>query len=113
MYDLARKANLRRRLDSILVTEEMIRTLYEQQEGRCALSEHLLDIQDKRWRPSLDRIDSSKGYVAGNMQLVAWIVNRSKSKFSDAAFREVCSAVAEAVEGSYETRQGETFEYAH
>jgi hypothetical protein len=113
MYDLARKANLRKRPDSLLATEGMIRNLYEQQGGRCALSERPLDVEDKRWRPSLDRIDASKGYVAGNMQLVAWIVNRSKSGFSDAVFSEVCRAVAEASEGGPQARQGEVFEYAH
>jgi hypothetical protein len=94
-YDLARKANLRRRSGSVLMTEAMIHKLCKRQEGQCALSGHPFDIDDARWRPSLDRIDASKGYTTGNIQLVAWIVNRSKSRFSDAVFREVCSAVAE------------------
>ncbi len=33
--------------------------------------------------PSLDRIDSSKGYVSGNVQIVLWAYNRFKEKLSD------------------------------
>jgi len=33
---------------------------------------------------SLDRIDSSKGYIQGNVQFVAYGINLAKNNFSDA-----------------------------
>lgn len=39
----------------------------------------------KSWRsPSLDRIDSTKGYTADNVQLVIWAYNGAKQEFADA-----------------------------
>ena len=36
-------------------------------------------IGDRNWRPSLDRIDPSKGYVRGNVQVISMKANRMKS----------------------------------
>ena len=35
------------------------------------------------WKPSVDRIDSSKGYVRGNVQVVCLIYNLCKHRWSD------------------------------
>ena len=35
------------------------------------------------WAPSIDRIDSAKGYTPGNVQLVSWIYNQCKGVWSD------------------------------
>jgi len=43
---------------------------------------------------SLDRIDSSKGYIEGNVQFVLKIVNMAKQNLSDDDFIEHCKAVA-------------------
>jgi hypothetical protein len=43
--------------------------------------------------PSLDRIDSRKGYHAGNVHLVCWAVNLMKSDMSLEDFGDWCTAV--------------------
>ena len=38
------------------------------------------------WAPSLDRRDSSEGYVFGNVDVVVWAFNRAKSDWSEEVF---------------------------
>lgn len=45
-------------------------------------------------QPSLDRIDSSKGYVHGNVQFVTLRINLAKKNMSDADFISMCKQVA-------------------
>ena len=42
---------------------------------------------------SLDRIDSSKGYVKGNVQWVTRLINKMKSSFSNDEFKAICTLV--------------------
>jgi hypothetical protein len=53
----------------------------------------LLNTQ-KNNTTSLDRIDSSIGYVFGNVQIVCVMANYAKSDFSDEQMREFCKAIA-------------------
>lgn len=43
---------------------------------------------------SLDRIESSKGYVKGNIQFISLMANYAKSDFPESDFIEMCRAVA-------------------
>ena len=45
------------------------------------------------WAPSIDRIDSSKGYVLSNVQMVCWAYNRAKSAWPP----EIVSTLARAL----------------
>lgn len=79
-----------------------LKALWEQQGGRCALSGVQMEIPpttgafDARRRdplkPSLDRIDSSKGYLKGNVRFVTMIANFAKQGFSDDVLIEFCRA---------------------
>jgi hypothetical protein len=45
------------------------------------------------WKPSLDRIEGTRGYRRGNVRFVTVIANLAKSGFSDAAVIELCRDV--------------------
>lgn len=72
--------------------------LYLNQKGRCAFTGwpikfHATYRAKKTKTASLDRIDSSQGYVEGNLQWVHRDVNKLKKNMSDERFLELCSAV--------------------
>lgn len=41
--------------------------------------------------PSIDRIDSSKGYVKGNIQVISWEANQLKKQMTHEAFSELAA----------------------
>jgi hypothetical protein len=61
--------------------EEEIASLLDEQKNCCALTgfKFRTDVTNKHLRPSLDRKDSSLGYVAGNLQIVTRAANFFKS----------------------------------
>ena len=73
--------------------EQYVLTLIYEQEGLCALSG--LDLQydgledDRAMLASLDRIDSSKHYEPGNLQVVCSFLNKWKSAQDDSEFRRL------------------------
>lgn len=81
----ARKVNLDYDLDPLYLKE-----LFESQNGECAVTQIPLVLnrsgfnkKDKRMDyASLDRIDSSKGYIKGNVQFVCLGINYMKNTFS-------------------------------
>lgn len=83
------------------VDVEFLSNLYESQQGKCALSGIDMEIIGKRgteqyWKNiSIDRIDSSKGYTEGNVQLVCTGVNYMKKDMSDEMFIHFCKTVTE------------------
>jgi hypothetical protein len=71
--------------------EDFLIKMYESQQGRCALSGIPFDSDHK---PSIDRVDSLRGYLRDNVQLVTLEVNRMKTNLSQELFLELCNAVA-------------------
>jgi hypothetical protein len=73
--------------------ERYIENLIELQEGLCAITRFKLQYDgehdDSELLCSLDRIDSSGHYEAGNLQIVCRFVNRWKSDDSDSEFRRL------------------------
>lgn len=92
---LAQKANARKRPNSIKLTEEILVDQYIWQNKVCAISGLAFDINSKYYKPSLDRIDSTKGYTMQNIQLVLWIVNRMKSDLNQFEFKNICYQIGE------------------
>lgn len=83
--------------------EEYLNQIWNSQNGKCALTNIPIIIRNYdysgRVKPntaSLDRIDSSLGYIKGNVQFVAYSINVAKSDFDNQEFiaflREVVSA---------------------
>jgi len=74
--------------------------VYERQSGICAISgvkmTHLAGSGRVLTNISIDRIDSSKGYLRGNVQFVCDIVNRMKSDMSQADLLSWCRNILRA-----------------
>ena len=76
------------------VSFEYLADLLIEQDFKCALTGWPINAMDVNNNASLDRIDSSVGYVEGNVQWVFNKVNMMKQHYSQEDFIEVCKAVA-------------------
>lgn len=98
------KAGATQRKYSFTITIEEAWNLYKSQKGTCALSGFpiVLDVSlgslnkngYQKSTASLDRIDSKRGYVTGNIQWVHKDLNRLKSNWPEEYFFQMCEAVA-------------------
>lgn len=77
------------------LSAQYLNSLWAQQDGRCALSGVQLDNKYATETVSIDRIDSDKGYVVGNVQLVHKVLNLMKRHMPDEEFVAWCKLVAE------------------
>lgn len=81
------------------ITPEYIWSIYELQNKKCALTGLEIDFCQDNNKPykrtaSIDRIDSYKGYVEGNIQIIHKVVNLMKSHFDNDIFISVCNLIA-------------------
>ncbi len=65
------------------ITHEYLMTLLVQQDYKCAISQVRMTHNKDIYTVSIDRIDSSKGYVEGNVQLVCKFCNLGKNTHSN------------------------------
>lgn len=79
------------------VSFEYLADLLIEQDFKCALTGFELDAMGLANNASLDRIDSSVGYVKGNLQWVTSEVNMMKQHYSQDRFIEICKAVTDKV----------------
>ena len=75
------------------VDKEYLKEVFEQQKGVCIYSGVALEHSSKGKSNSLttasvDRIDSSKGYVKGNIQFTSIVCNHAKNGMSDTEMKE-------------------------
>lgn len=70
------------------LTHEFLISLWENQNGKCAITHRQLDLQSYGSKgqvnpnaPSIDRIIPSKGYVIDNVRLVIYHINVAMSDF--------------------------------
>jgi len=76
------------------LTDTYLYELYIAQNKQCALTgATLLTEKEHPLSVSLDQIKADQGYIQGNVQLVAWCVNRAKGDLSLDHFYEMCEAV--------------------
>jgi len=89
-----------RRKIEVNVTKNYLYNLYKKQNKKCALTgvdlyfTNLRTNYNRYTNASLDRINSSKGYVKDNIQWVEKRVNMMKQQYSQDEFIEVCKKVA-------------------
>lgn len=96
------QTNASRRGHSIEITIDEVWALYERQQGKCALTGWDITLSAPTISDitaSLDRIDSSLGYIVGNVQWVHKHVNLSKNIHSQDYFVAMCIAIADNAKG--------------
>lgn len=91
------------------MTPEYLWNIFQKQEGKCALSGIEIKLFEKgeiiltpqrnldwsKFTASLDRIDSSKGYIKGNVQWVHRHVNIMKNEYSTDYFIKLCKLITD------------------
>ena len=75
------------------VTIEYLWKVFQEQKGRCRYSNLPIDFRSRT--DSCDRIDSSKGYVEGNIQWLHKDVNMIKRHYSESYFLALCKQIVE------------------
>jgi hypothetical protein len=95
LRNLATKAKLRDREFDSEVDWKYLFDIWVEQNGLCAYSGVPLNTEvNHPHKVSLDRIDSSIGYVSGNLQFVSASVNRMKQEFDEEFFVDTCRQIA-------------------
>jgi len=93
------KKSARKRKIKFDISKEYMWNLYEQQDGKCAIS----GLPIKFWThskmrdgtASIDRIDSAKGYIEGNVQWVCKDINFMKQSLEQGLFINYCKIIAD------------------
>lgn len=88
-------SHAKRRKIKFDLTKEYMYDLLLEQKAKCSLTGKELWFNKQKTNASLDRIDSSKGYVEGNVQWVLKEVNFAKQKLSQKEFIALCGDVVE------------------
>lgn len=77
-----------------------LKNLWEKQCGICPMTKEKIELRTHTsknlahpYSASLDRIDSSKGYIKGNVRFVALIFNYAKNTFSDSDVLNFCNKI--------------------
>ena len=80
--------------------------LFIKQNRKCALSGLELSFPkingDQSYTASIDRIDSSLGYIEGNVQWVHKDINIMKNKYDQDYFIQMCKLISENSGGACE-----------
>lgn len=100
---MARIKSRKRKKGDTNLTLSCLKDIWDGQNGICPFTgwKMVLPINTTgRWpessniiRASLDRIDSSKGYVIGNVRFICFIANLAKNKYSDSDLINFCKSV--------------------
>jgi hypothetical protein len=82
-----------------------LKELWESQDGKCAVTGVALVLKqshNKNYQASLDRIDSTKGYVKGNVRYTSVSINWLKSNLTDEHLEEFISICKESGKNQHE-----------
>lgn len=80
---------------------EFLISLWNKQEGLCAVTGKLMDLKKgeglKSNSPSLDRINNNKEYLKDNVRWVCHKVNSMKGTFTDKELKEWCVSIVQGM----------------
>lgn len=76
------------------ITKEYLWKLFLKQDKKCALSNINLILSNQNNTASVDRIDSSLGYIEGNVQFVHKDINMMKRNYDQNYFINLCKLVS-------------------
>ena len=80
------------------LTIEYLQKVFDEQNNKCSLSDLEIEFSDDYKKisqtASLDRIDSSVGYIEGNVQWVHKYINQMKHRLPQEIFIQLCQAVS-------------------
>jgi hypothetical protein len=85
-YAFSSTLALARKRAEVTIDQSYLMSLYDAQEGLCALSGVRMTWATGKTSPtsiSMDRIDNQKGYVEGNVRLVCVAVNAFRGTMND------------------------------
>jgi hypothetical protein len=92
------KNRAKKRGNELSISIEYAYEILKKQNFKCAISGidiYLPQIDNKKWTATLDRIDSAKGYIEGNVQWLHKDINTMKWAFSQEQFLNYCRIIVE------------------
>lgn len=96
--------NAKRRYKDFNLTLEYLKELWENQKGICPYTGIALQLADYKnnhnspiYTASLDRIDSTKGYIIGNVQFISTAINYMKNTMSHEDTCKLCNIIAKHI----------------
>lgn len=79
-----------------LLDPESLSLVFIQCDGKCAVTGMPISFNgESHSKPSIDRIDSSKGYTMDNIRITSVIANVSMNKWGERALRMMCGYFAQ------------------
>lgn len=94
---------IRNRFKNVDVDVEYLKEVWERQKGICPYTKLKLILPtykispDTKYRASLDRIDSTKGYIKGNVQFISTPINYLKNTMSDEETKSFLKEIAASI----------------
>lgn len=83
----SRSYKTRINIEGYNLTKDYIKELLEKQEYKCYYTNVALEVGSKLTNPTIDRIDSSKGYIQGNVVICTEIANIMKNDLTIEEFK--------------------------
>ena len=97
MYKTIKKRALKKNLEFDF-TKESLRDLLIESQGCCAITNIRFEYNSNKgvkrpWYPSIDRINSKKGYIKDNCRVVCVAVNLAMNEWGESVLIRIASAM--------------------